>query len=47
MKTKYTMYLGQKQLAKLETLATKTESTVSELIRRAVDDYLKKESGKQ
>jgi hypothetical protein len=37
------LYLGDRQLAKLKELAQQTGLTVSELIRRAVDRFLKGE----
>lgn len=36
-------YLTEKQLAALRTLAQRTGLSVAEIIRRAVDDYLRKQ----
>lgn len=42
-KTRLNIYLDPQQKAKLDKLSDKTGAPVSELIRRAIDLYLKKE----
>lgn len=37
-------YLSEKQIASLKALSKKTGLSVSELVRRAIDAYLKKEA---
>jgi predicted DNA-binding protein len=43
-KTRLNIYLNPQQKDKLEKLSAKTGAPLSELIRRAVELYLKKES---
>jgi len=38
-----TLYLKEEQIKKLEALSAKSGAPVAELIRRAIDAYLKKE----
>jgi hypothetical protein len=40
-------HITDQQLAALRGLAEKTGLTVAELVRRAIDDYLKREEKKQ
>jgi len=41
------MHLGEQQIERLEALAEKTGLSVAELIRRAIDRYLKAEEDEQ
>ena len=43
-KTRLNIYLNQQQKEKLDKLSDKTGAPISELIRRAIDLYLKKEA---
>lgn len=43
-KTRLNVYLNPQQKEKLDKLSEKTGAPLSELIRRAIDLYLKKES---
>ncbi len=40
------IYLPQEQIRRLRKLAEKKDVSVSELVRRAIEDYLKKEEKK-
>jgi len=42
MKKRTTIFLDPQQLKQLQAVSTKTGAPVSELIRRAINDYLKK-----
>jgi predicted DNA-binding protein len=42
MRRRTNIYLNVAQLAKLKAIAKKTGAPVSELVRRAIDAYLKK-----
>lgn len=43
---RYNVHLSEQQINKLRELAKKTGSMISELIRRAIDGFLEKNSGK-
>jgi len=43
-KTRLNIYLNEQQKEKLEKIRAKTGAPMSELVRRAIDLYLKKES---
>ena len=43
-KSRLNIYLNQQQKEKLDKLSDKTGAPISELIRRAIDLYLKKEA---
>jgi len=45
-KTRFYFWIEPEQKAKLEKLSTKTGAPVAELIRRAIDAYLRKTEGR-
>jgi predicted DNA-binding protein len=44
LKTRLNIYLNPQQKDKLDKLSTKTGAPMSELVRRAIEMYLKKEA---